>query len=233
MIYPLITLVTGLGVSLLMLMWVVPKAGNFYQHSQQPLPGLTQGLLALSYQLQVGFLPAIVILLSSMVCLTMAWRHHRYRCNMERILWWLPLIGTLCRLHSHAQLCLVLAITFNAGLSLPQCLIAAQRASSWAIIRQSLVILQRQLQQGHSLSQVFNSGAWNELFKQMIAVGDAAGTMGATLKQLQQHYQQALTEYTQLLSKLVEPLLMLLLGGLVGTMVIALYLPLLQLGQTL
>jgi type II secretory pathway component PulF len=126
-----------------------------------------------------------------------------------------------------------LNLTFNAGVSLLEAIALAGNASSWRCISRDLDVATVKLKQGQRLSQVFASVGVPQHAVQMIRMGEASGHLGTSFNQLQGYYLQQAQSHSLWLEQLIEPVLLLLVSVFVGGILVALYLPLLQMGQVM
>ena len=233
MIMPSITLLSGVLVSLLIVYWVVPQVANLYASADYGLPVMTQWLMLVAEFLRYNGWILLVILLVLVVGLGGLWSLPRVRLVMEVGLWRLPGIGRLMRLHGQAEVYLLLNLTFNAGVSLLDAITLAGNASSWRCISRDLTVATAKLKQGQRLSQVFAHVGVPQHAVQMIRMGEASGHLGTSFKQLQSYYQQQAQSHSLWLEQLIEPVLLLLVSVFVGGILVALYLPLFQMGQVM
>ena len=233
MIMPGITLFSGVLVSLLIVYWVVPQVANLYASANYGLPRMTQWLLlVVEFLRHKGWVLLVLTTLFSVVVMAL-WSLPRARLCMEMGLWRLPGVGPLMHLHGQAELYLLLNLTFNAGVSLLEAIALAGNASSWRCISRDLDVATVKLKQGQRLSQVFASVGVPQHAVQMIRMGEASGHLGTSFNQLQGYYLQQAQSHSLWLEQLIEPVLLLLVSVFVGGILVALYLPLLQMGQVM
>lgn len=233
MIMPSITLFSGVVVSLLIIYWVVPQVANLYASAHYSLPAMTQWLLLSAEFLKHkgwGLLGLLGVFSAVVVGL---WSLPRARLVVEGGLWRLPGIGRLMYLHGQAELYLLLSLTFNAGLPLLESIALAGNASSWRCISRDLTVATAKLTQGQRLSQVFAGIGVPQHAVQMVRMGEASGHLGTSFNQLQGYYQQQAQSHSLWLEQLIEPVLLLLVSVFVGGILVALYLPLFQMGQVM
>lgn len=140
-------------------------------------------------------------------------------------------IGRLMHLHSQADVFLVLSLTFKAGVPLLDCLMLAANASSWQHISRDLKNATLRLQQGQRLSQILTNMSWQPQALQLIRVGESAGDLALSFTQLQGYYEAQVIGQSQWLEQLLEPVLLIVVALFVGLILVALYLPLFQMGQ--
>jgi len=233
MIMPGITLFSGVLVSLLIVYWVVPQVANLYASADYGLPVMTQWLLLAADFLRHKGLSLLGLLVVFSAVAMGLWSLPRARLVMELALWRVPGIGRLMYLHGQAELYLLLNLTFNAGVSLLEAIALAGNASSWRCISRDLTVATVKLKQGQRLSQVFASVGVPQHAVQMVRMGEASGHLGTSFNQLQNYYQQQAQSHSLWLEQLIEPVLLLLVSVFVGGILVALYLPLFQMGQVM
>ncbi|WP_261112708.1 protein transport protein HofC [Serratia entomophila] len=233
--YPLFICAVALLVSVLMLVMVLPEFAGVYQSFDAPLPWFTQGLLHLS-ALLIGTGPYLALLLGGLIFGYCRWLHPQtqWRRREQAAQLRLPLIARLIEGSALSQIFRILAMTQQAGLTLVDGLSAAAMAVDNLFYRQALEQVQRQISQGetfhHALSQ---QPLFPALCRQLVRVGEESGSLDSLLDKLAQWHEQQTLELADTLAQTLEPLLMLVVGGIVGALVIAMYLPIFQLGNVL
>ena len=228
---PLVTLLSGGVVSILIVYWVVPQVANLYAAGSYELPTLTQWLLNFSHSAKVNMGNMLVMFILAHISLKWLWFIPSIRVRLEWVLWQVPGIGRLMHLHSQADVFLVLSLTFKAGVPLLDCLMLAANASSWQHISRDLKNATLRLQQGQRLSQILTKMSWQPQALQLIRVGESAGDLALSFTQLQGYYEAQVIGQSQWLEQLLEPVLLIVVALFVGLILVALYLPLFQMGQ--
>jgi len=233
--YPLFVLIGALVITLFLLWRVVPGFADLYQSFGAELPWLTLHIMAISQQVKWLGLPCLLILLCCFAVIKIQWRTNvKFRSFCFRILWRLPLIGVINQAHWLGLWHRTLYETLRAGLPL---LDALQETA--AVIQESpLAAVQSDLAdavaQGQRLSEcIATCPAYPALSMQMIAIGEESGMLVAMLDELARQFEAELESCCARLLQLLEPTLMAGLGILVGTIVMALYLPLFELGNAI
>jgi protein transport protein HofC len=233
--YPLFTLAITFIVTLLMLIVVIPQFQVIYQRFNTPLPLFTRGIVALS-QLFIGhgltlLVVTILILLSYVIGRNY---HPTWRANEQNFVLQLPWLGVLLQQSCCACFTRTLAMTQAAGLPLLISLQTAGDSTGNLRYQQAATTITYALQQGASLKQAFNLPAlFPPLLQQMIAVGESTGALERSLAPLADFYEQQAHEQAAYLIKLLEPLLITIVGIVIGVLVLALYLPIFQLGDVI
>ena len=228
---PAVTLLSGCIVSLLIIYWVVPQVASLYTSGVYELPVMTRWLLSFSHTSKSTIGGVLGAFLFVYMALLWLWSMPTARVSLERLLWRVPGLGRLMYLHCQAQLFLVLSLTFNAGVPLLDCLKLAANSSEWEQVNRDLKKAIAGLHQGQTLSQMLATMAWQAQILQLIRAGEAAGNLALSFTQLQGYYEAQVSNQSQWLEQLLEPILLLLVAVFVGSILVALYLPLFQMGQ--
>lgn len=233
--YPALLLSVTLIVIVIMLVWVLPQFSDLYRSFNAPLPTFTRALMACSQILIQHALSIVGIITSGVVVIL--WRYQRYptfRTQIQQMLLRLPIIGRLISAASLSQLFFSLAMTQQAGLPLLKGLDNAAQAQQNPIFRQAVENVSHDLRQGDALSlAIKQQPAFPTLCFQLLRVGEESGALDHMMSRLAQHYQQQATGLSDALAQMVEPIMMVIMGIVVGGLVLAMYLPIFQLGSVL
>lgn len=233
--YPLFILAVALLVSVGMLVFVLPEFVAIYQTFNAPLPAFTAAVIGFSHllQRQGGWC------VGAMVITALLWRQLRikypgWQRYQERLLLRLPLITPLYRGSLLSQIFTTLSLTQRAGLTLLDSLQAVEKTLSPLIWREAIVQLQQHITAGNPLHQALRA---HPLFTpqcyQLVKVGEESGSLDTLLTRLASWHEQQTHEWADALAAALEPLMMVVIGGIVGTLVVAMYLPVFQLGDAL
>jgi type IV pilus assembly protein PilC len=233
--YPLIVLTVALGVTALLLVKVVPAFAATFADLGAELPALTQYVLRLSnwarawWPVLVGVSFAATLLLR-----TARQRSRRFREWGERRLLQVPALGGVVKLAALARFCRTLATTFAAGLPLVDALNASAGATGNVVYRAAVLQARSELATGVRLSRTLQQNSvFPPLLVQLVAVGEESGTLDTLLARCADIYEGEADALAETLTALLEPLIMAVLGIVVGGLLLALYLPLFQLGSVL
>lgn len=233
--YPALLLSVTLIVIVIMLVWVLPQFSDLYRSFNAPLPAFTRALMACS-QVLIQHAPLIIGINISAVLL-MLWRYQRspsFRKQTQRMLLRLPIIGRLISTANLSQLFFSLAMTQQAGLPLLKGLDNAAQAQQNPIFRQAVENVSHNLRQGDALSLAIKQQlVFPTLCFQLIRVGEESGGLDHIMSRLAQHYQHQANSLSDALAQMVEPIMMVIMGIVVGGLVLAMYLPIFQLGSIL
>ncbi|MCW6563359.1 protein transport protein HofC [Yersinia ruckeri] len=230
--YPAFVCAVALGVSIFMLMMVLPQFAQLYQSLNTSLPGLTLGLLYLSGVLVsygVYFITALTI-----IFLTYSYKIRKklhWQQREQRFLLRLPLIAPLIQGHCLSQIFRTLSVTQNAGLTLDRGLqAAAMSVNNWPY-KKAINHIYQLINQGVPLNEALShQSLFPPLCRQLVRIGEESGSLDMMLEKLANWQQQQTEELADNLTQILEPTLMLIVGIIIGTLVIAMYLPIFQLG---
>ncbi|WP_213154067.1 type II secretion system F family protein [Pseudomonas carnis] len=232
MTYPVAVLVIATGVSTVLLIHVVPQFQNLFAGVNGQLPGFTLAVIALSELLQQAWW-----MLGLGVGAIMVAGHHAYR-TYPGFRHWLaagllkvPVAGKLLHKSAVARYARTLSTTFAAGVPLVQALGSVAGAVGNGPFKQAIERMRHDVSAGMQLNQsMHNSGLFPGMAIQMTAIGEESGTLDRMLEKVANHYESDVDTLVDNLTSLMEPLIMVVLGGIVGALVVAMYLPVFQLG---
>ncbi|MBM9488671.1 type II secretion system F family protein [Pseudomonas sp. ICBG1301] len=233
MTYPIAILVVATLVSTVLLIHVVPQFQNLFAGVDSSLPGFTLWVIALSEFLQRAWWLVALSLGATTAGLRLAHRASPgFRHRLEAGLLKLPLAGTLLQKSAIARYARTLSTTFAAGVPLVQALSSAAGAVGIGPFKQAIERMRHDVSTGMQLNHCMAaSGLFPGMAVQMTAIGEESGTLDGMLEKVASHYEADVDHLVDNLTSLMEPLIMVVLGGIVGALVLAMYLPVFQLGS--
>ncbi|MCO7570838.1 type II secretion system F family protein [Pseudomonas chlororaphis] len=235
MVYPLAVIGVAVIVSSILLLKVVPQFQSLFAGFDAELPPLTQWVINLSHLLQRhgGLLLAASLLVG--IGLIQAYRRSaRLRDKVDVGLLRMPLAGPLLQKSAVARYARTLATTFAAGVPLVQALDSVAGTSGNQVFKHAVERIRQQVASGMQLHFAMRaSGVFPGMAVQMTAIGEESGTLEHLLEKVATHYESEVDHLVDSLTRLMEPLIMVLLGSIVGALVVAMYLPVFQLGTAI
>lgn len=230
MAYPLlIVLMSGLML-MLMLGWVVPQFSRFFQAAGAPLPWLTRVVMRLSEAALTMSLSVGIVSILCWVLVQSLWLYRRdwFEWALQRI----PMIGKMWQLNVWHRVCQTLGLMLQAGVPLLTALPISAAAANSEYGYSALFMINRDIQQGLSLHQAFVKQAFfPPVLSLLIAIGENTGRLDEVLLHQAESFEQQLTLSAEQLNRRLEPLMMTIVGALVGVIVIAMYLPIFDMGK--
>lgn len=235
MTYPLAVLCTALIVTSVLLIKVVPQFAATFAELGAPLPGLTQSVLTLSdIVIRHGWLGLTCITAGILCCGYLIRNKAGARLLYHRLLLRLPALGVLVRNAALARICRTLSTTLAAGLTIVEALQLSATAAGNLLYQQTCLDVLADVEQGQSLGfSIRKTALFPVMITQLTNAGEESGTLDAMLARCADHYEGSVNDLVDGLTGLLEPLIMAILGLLVGGLMMAMYLPIFRLGAAL
>ena len=224
--YPLVVLIIAIIGVLTMVTFVVPVFENMFKGLGKGLPLPTQILVTISHNM-VWILPTLaVVIIAGLVWWSRNRYTDRYRRVVDPLKLKLPVFGVLATKIAVARFSRNLSMMLDAGVPIIQALgIVGQAANNYKI-EQAVRDIQDSIRAGKSFAGPLQKAhVFPEMVPQMVAVGEESGTLAAMLGSIADFYEDEVATATEQLSSLIEPILIVGLGIIIGSMVIALYMP--------
>ena len=227
--YPAFLVVVGIAVVGFLLTYVMPTFVAVYGETARSLPPATQALIALVRSVQAHLLTAGLVLAGAGIGFRMWYRTPRGRLTWDRILLKLPILGEVLVRHHTIQLTRTLGTVLGGGTPLVDALQIARGAVS-----NRMVTAVGQIREGGTLAVALDAPKiLPRLALEMVAVGEETGSLETMLREVAEFYEGELDLRLSQLTTWIEPVLLLVMGVLVGAIVIIMYLPVFQMAGTL
>jgi type IV pilus assembly protein PilC len=233
MLYPLLLLLTGLGVSAVLLLEVIPRFESLFAGFDTALPAFTQWVIDLSTGLG-RYAPLLLITAVGLgLALTRLYQKHApARLWLTAQALRLPVFGRLLSQAALARFARTLATSYAAGVPLLDALVTVAKACGDDLHEQAVQRLRQGMANGQALNQAMAiERLFPPLLVQLTAIGESSGTLDQMLEKSASHYEEQVSQTLDQLTSLLEPAIVLILGLLVGGLVVAMYLPIFQLGS--
>ncbi len=232
MLYPTIVLLLALGVTAVLLIFVVPQFTNLFANFGAALPLYTQFIIAIS-----DFFTANYIYLG-LAILALPFIYKLLRCHspkfsffIDKITLQIPVFGKLTQQGIVAKISRALAITFAAGITLDQALQLVIGLATNKIYANALSRIQEDIVNGKTVATALEqSKVFDQRIVQMVHVGEESGSLDIMLDKIATYYEDEVNYTVDNLSSLLEPAIMTFLGVLIGGLIIGMYLPIFKLG---
>lgn len=229
--YPCVVLLATILICGGLLIFVVPRFVHIFSSMQANLPPLTQQIVSLSHWFSHYWQHSLWLILGLVLGVRFIKRYSDTASRLSaRLLLATPVLGSILHLALLVRYCTTLATLLEAGISITQACRRAAVVTDNAHMMHVLRDVPSEIAAGHSLSQSLQRiNLIPHLMCQMMRVGEESGELVAMLRHISQHYLSVLTASVEQLGQLLEPIFLFILGGLVGLLVIALYLPIFDL----
>jgi type IV pilus assembly protein PilC len=230
--YPTAVLVVAFIVTAILLIFVIPEFENLFQGFGADLPSFTRMVIDLSLFVRTdGIYVAIMIGGAIAGYLYMHKRSKKLRMLQDRVLLKIPVIGPILEKSSIARFARTLSTMFAAGVPLVEGLHSVSGATGNVVYEKAVLEIKDEVATGSRLQQCMeNTGLFPNMVIQMIAVGEESGSLDEMSAKVADFYEEDVDNAVDSLSSLLEPMIMAILGVLVGGLVIAMYLPIFKMG---
>ncbi|SFW61399.1 type II secretion system F family protein [Luteibacter sp. UNCMF366Tsu5.1] len=232
--YPAMVLVVALLVTMILLLFVVPVFQQTFRDAGAELPVPTMVVVKASEFMQSYWWLVILIIVGSGVALVMAKkRSPKFAHFLDRASLRIPVIGNILRQSALARFARTLGVTFQAGVPLVEALEAVSGATGSIVYGEAVMKMRDDVSVGHQLQLAMRqTNLFPNMVVQMTAIGEESGSLDSMLFKVAEFYEEEVNNAVDTLSSLLEPFIMVILGGLVGGMVISLYLPIFKIAGT-
>lgn len=226
MIYPIAVVCVGIAVIAAMLIFVIPKFEELLKSSGQELPAVTQAVIDISHFMVENILP-----ISGGTFITI-WTIVKYvqspegKAFVDRMFFRFPLFGPLMQKGAVARFARTMQTLLASGVSLLDAIDICKATIDNAVVEQQVAKIRGEVEAGNRLGTVINKmDAFPKMAVQMISVGEASGALDQMLEKVADFYEAEVESMVAGLSKLIEPFILVFLGGAVGGLLIAMYMP--------
>jgi len=232
MVYPTSVLTFSLLVVIFMMWKVVPVFAGIFTELGADLPGLTAVILAFSGFVQKNILFLFLGIVALFLGVKYAKQTHGGRKVFDKILLNLPLFGGLLLKVGLSRITRTLSTLIAGGVPMLECLKITSSTSGNVILEDQVIQARTLVSEGSSLTDAFKDvGRFPFMFVQLMGVGEATGTLDEMLSKLADFYDDEVESAVATMLSVLEPLLLIFVGGMVGLIVIAMYLPIFSLMQ--
>lgn len=232
--YPLVILTLAIVVVMAMVGFVLPEFTAIYRTFNTPLPTLTLAVMATAAFIERWFLLLLAFLLVPVGVSIALRRHPPWQYVRQKILLSLPVLGTLVHRQRLSQIFTVLTLTQRAGIAFLQGLETVEETLNCPWWRSIVLNIHQGITQGSAIWQAMaNSHAFTPLCIQLVRTGEASGALDNMLENLARHHYEHTQNLAENLTALLEPVLLIVTGAIIGTLVVAMYLPIFHLGDAI
>jgi len=232
MFYPAMVVVVALLVSAILLIFVVPQFEEVFKGFGAELPAFTQMIVGMSrFMVSYWWLMAIIIGGSIAGFIFAYKRSPAMQHTMDRWILKFPVIGEIMNNSAIARFSRTTAVTFKAGVPLVEALGIVAGATGNKVYEEAVLRMRDDVSVGYPVNMAMKQvNRFPHMVIQMTAIGEEAGALDTMLFKVAEYYEQEVNNAVDALSSLLEPMIMVFIGTIVGGMVIGMYLPIFKLG---
>jgi type IV pilus assembly protein PilC len=234
MIYPVIISLVAVGAIAVMLLFVLPIFARMFEGVGAELPAMTRLVMGISAFAQIWAIPGTIIFIAAFTILR---RWHKTESGakaMDPLFLKVPVFGDLTRKQSIARFSRTLSTLLSSGVPIIDALeITARSAGNW-VVEDAILRARISIKGGENIADpLTKTSVLPPMVTQMIAIGEASGGLDEMLSKVADFYDDEVDQAVENLTSALEPIIMVVLGGIVGFLVISMYLPIFQLAGTI
>ncbi|MGI1970555.1 type II secretion system F family protein [Shewanella baltica] len=233
MFYPAAVVVVAILVTTLLLLFVVPQFEEIFNSFGAELPAFTQFIIGISRFLQSSWYIFFFAIVISIWLFVRAHRNSQVvRDRVDELVLKIPVIGNILHKAAMARFSRTLATTFAAGVPLIDGMESAAGASGNAVYRKALLKVRQEVMAGMQMNVAMRTtGLFPDMLIQMVMIGEESGSLDNMLNKVANIYEMQVDDAVDGLSSLIEPIMMVVIGTLVGGLIVGMYLPIFQMGN--
>lgn len=235
MLYPAITLVVAVVVTIILLVKVVPTFQSMFDSFGADLPAPTQLVVSISDFVQAYWFIAFAVVFA--VGFLFMYQYRRSHALQDKVDLWLlklPAIGDIVHNAAIARFCRVMSTTFAAGVPLVEALKSGAGAVGNAKYRDAVNQMKEEVSTGQQVNFAMRStGVFPNMVVQMTGIGEESGDLDSMLERCAEYYEDEVDMAVDNMTAMIEPAIMVFLGIVIGGLIIAMYLPIFQMGDVI
>jgi type IV pilus assembly protein PilC len=233
MTYPISVIVVAFIVTVILLIKVVPQFEAMFSNFGAELPIFTQFVVGISEWMQEYWLIVIAGIGAIGYAFSQAKkRSAAFRDALDRFMLKMPIVGDIIDKSSVARFARVLSTTFAAGVPLVDALDSVAGATGNVVYKNAVNTIRDEVSSGTQLQySMKQTGVFPTMAVQMVSIGEESGALDSMLDKVAEHFEEEVDNLVDNMTTLMEPIIMAVLGVLVGGLIIAMYLPIFQMGQ--
>ncbi len=232
MIYPISIIVVAIGVVMVLLIFVIPVFETMFKDMGASLPAPTQIVVNMSRFVKSSIHYMIGALIIAAFMFKRYYKSEKGRKKIDSLVLKAPIFGVLTIKASVARVTRTLATLLSSGVAILESLIIVAKVAGNKIVEEALLIARSRISEGRSMSEPLQeSGVFPPMVVQMIEVGESTGALDNMLNKIADFYEEDVDTLVTNLTAMMEPMIMMFLGVILGGLIIAMYLPIFKLGS--
>ena len=232
MIYPIAIIVVAIGVVMVLLLFVIPVFEKMFKEMGAELPAPTQLVIAMSKFVSSYILYFIPVLVIVVYLFIRYYKTEGGQRKIDAIILKLPLFGTLTLKASVARITRTLSTLLTSGVAILESLLICAKVAGNKVIEDALLVARARISEGKTMSEPLEqAGIFPPMVVQMVQVGESTGALDSMLGKIADFYDEDVDNLVTNMTAMMEPMIMVFLGVVLGGLIIAMYLPIFKLGS--
>ncbi len=232
--YPAVILTVAILVVMFMIIKIVPIFESVYTKANAQLPLPTRVLMLISSTIRSYLLLVILAVLLLGVLFYAVSQTRGGRRVLDTLKLRMPLFGSLIRKSIMARTCRTLSVLLNAGIPLIEAMETVSKVSGNSVIESAMADATQRMRDGGTIAETLRAtGHFPGMITQLVATGEESGTLPTMLARAATYYEQQVDQAVATLSSLIEPIMIVVMGAIAGSVIFALYLPIFSIGHAM
>ncbi len=232
MIYPVAIIVVAMVVVVVLLLFVIPVFEKMFKEMGAELPAPTQIVIKMSQFMQSYWYIIIGAIVGVVLALRFYYRTEGGHRTIDRLMLKLPLFGVLTIKAAVARVTRTLATLLMSGVAILESMIIVSKVAGNKIVEEALMVARARISEGRTMAEPLEqAGIFPPMVVQMVQVGESTGSLDSMLNKIADFYDEDVDNMVSNLTAMMEPMIMVFLGVVLGGLIIAMYLPIFKLGQ--
>jgi type IV pilus assembly protein PilC len=233
--YPATVIAVAILVSAILLVFVVPQFQQVFASFGADLPAFTKMIIAASdFMIAYWWLVLFIVVGAGFVFTYFKKRSLAFSHFLDRMMLKIPVVGQILHNAAIARFARTLAVTFKAGVPLVEALDIVSGATGNTVYEKAVKRIREDVSVGYQMNMAMKQvNLFPHMVVQMTAIGEEAGALDAMLFKVAEFYEEEVNNAVDALSSLLEPMIMIIIGGVVGSMVVGMYLPIFKLAAAI
>lgn len=232
MTYPAICLGISLVILTVILVFVVPVFDKMFKDFGSTLPAPTQMVIDMSNFFKSNIIFIIIAMVAASWIVKKIYSTEKGRLKIDNMILWSPVIGPLVRKVAVAKFTRTLSTLLQSGVPILDSLQVVARTSGNKVIERAVVRVAASISEGRPIAEPLEeSGVFPNMVVQMINVGESVGALDTMLEKIADFYDEEVDQAVENLTAMIEPFMMVFLGGMIGGLVVAMYLPIFKIAS--
>ena len=232
LMYPAVTICVAIAALTAILVFVIPKFEKLFKSQGQELPAMTKIVVSLSHAFRDNWIILAVVLIGTPIIVSYLYKSGPLRRPIDQILLKLPLFGSLVKRGAVARMSRTVSTLLKSGIRINDALNITIGTMGNVIIDEHMSIARDEIMSGKPLTEPLKkSGFFPVIVTQMISIGEQTGNLDSMLEKVADFYEDEVEATAEQLTSLLEPIVIVVLGGMIGFLVVAMFLPIFSMGN--
>ena len=232
MMYPTVVMIVALSLSTALIMFVVPVFAEMFSDFGADLPGLTQALLDFSHILTKFWWAAVLLIGSAIYSFKRYYKTDKGQYRVDELKLRFPIIGQLATKVAVSRFASTFSQLLHSGVQIMESLEIVGLATGNRVIGDSLIEARRTIEEGQPLSSALEPNKYYpRMLVHMLSAGEKTGQVEGMMDKVSEFYENEVETMLNGLTSMIEPLLMVFIGGIIGTIVVAMFLPIFKMSE--